>query len=447
MDITAMTAAAISKELASGRLSSVELVSSELEKISDKSGNSGAFITVCADDALNAARESDRRRAEGKVLSFFDGVPIAVSDNIMTKGVKTTCSSKMLRDFVPPYDAAVVERLKSTGLVIIGKTNLDEFSMGNSSGSAAAVAAFMTPLALGSDTGGSLRQSAGLCGVYGFRPTYGAVCRYGLAAVASSMDTVGVMARSARDIRLLCDIIYGGNTRDAASIDIKLSDSGKPDFSTMSFALPDELPADAGEAAISAAEETAAKLAMLGMTRKSLRLPSLKYAPAAYIMISCAEAVSNLARFDGVGYGYRAESYGDINELLENTRGEGFGQEVKRRIMLGGAALSADFKEKWFFKANAARALIKAELDETLSDIDIILSPTSANPAGKKTSVNIFDTDKALLPPPLAGLPAISIPEGLYGGNPIGVQLISARRRDGLILYTAERLAETEAGR
>ncbi|NLB16289.1 MAG: hypothetical protein GX827_05695 [Clostridiales bacterium] len=215
----------------------------------------------------------------------------------------------------------------------------------------------------------------------------------------------------------------------------------------MSFALPDELPADAGEAAISAAEETAAKLAMLGMTRKSLRLPSLKYAPAAYIMISCAEAVSNLARFDGVGYGYRAESYGDINELLENTRGEGFGQEVKRRIMLGGAALSADFKEKWFFKANAARALIKAELDEALSDIDIILSPTSANPAGKKTSVNIFDTDKALLPPPLAGLPAISIPEGLYGGNPIGVQLISARRRDGLILYTAERLAETEAGR
>ena len=447
MDITRMTAAALSKELASGRLSSVELVSAELQRIADKNGETNAFITVCADESLKAAAEADRRRADGRVLSYLDGIPIAVSDNIMTKGVKTTCASKMLQDFIPPYDAAAVEKLKSAGLVIIGKTNLDEFAMGSSSEAAAAAADFMTPLALGSDTGGSLRQSAGLCGVYGFRPTYGAVSRYGLAAAASSMDTVGVMARSVRDIRLLCDIIYGGDIRDASSINIKLTEGGKPDFSSMSFALPDELFANAGKNAISAAEETAAKLAALGMTRKTLCLSSLKYAPAAYIIISCAEAASNLARFDGVGYGYRSEEYDGINELFENTRGEGFGQEVKQRILLGGCALSADFKEKWFFKANAARALIKAELDEALSDIDIIVSPTSANPAGNKTSGNIFDTDIALIPAPLAGLPALSIPAGLCGGIPTGIQLTSARRRDGLVLNIAERLFETEAGR
>ncbi len=446
MDITTMTAAVLSKELASGRLSSTELVSAELRKIKDNDDDS-AFITVCADEALKAAGEADRRRADGRILSFLDGVPISLGDNIMTRGIKTTCASKMLRDFVPPYDAAVVEKLKSAGLVIIGKTNLDEFAMGSSSEAAAAVAAFMTPLALGSDTGGSLRQSAGLCGVYGFRPTYGAVCRYGLAAAASSMDTVGVIARSARDVRLLCDIIYGVDSRDASSINIKLTESEKPDFSSMSFALPDELFADAGENAVSAAEETAAKLAALGMTRKTLRLPSLKYALAAFIIISCAEAASNLVRFDGVGYGYRTGSYDDMNELFENTRGEGFGQEVKRRILLGGCALSADFREKWFFKAKAAAALIRAELDKALSDIDIIVAPTSANPAGNKTSRNIFETDITLFPASLAGLPALSIPAGLYGGIPTGVQLISARRRDGLILYTAEILAETETER
>ena len=319
--------------------------------------------------------------------------------------------------------------------------------MGSSAGAAAAAADFMAPLALGSDTGGSLRQSAGLCGVYGFRPTYGAVSRYGLAAAASSMDTVGVIARSVRDIRLLCDIIYGGDSRDASSINIKLTEGGKPDFSSMSFALPDELFANAGKNAIFAAEETAAKLAAFGMTRKTLRLPSFKYAPAAYIIISCAEAASNLARFDGVGYGYRSEEYDGINELFENTRGEDFGQEVKRRILLGGCALSADFREKWFFKAKAAAALIRAELDKALSDIDIIVAPTSANPAGNKTSGNIFETDITLFPASLAGLPALSLPAGVYGGIPTGVQLISARRRDGLILYTAEILAETEAER
>jgi aspartyl-tRNA(Asn)/glutamyl-tRNA(Gln) amidotransferase subunit A len=450
-------------------ITSHELISGLLDRIDKLEPQVKALNFVCRKTALQQAKESDDRRSKGTLLSIYDGIPVIVKDNICTKGIKTTCSSRVLENFVPPYDAHVIELIKGKGAVILAKSNLDEFAMGSSTehsafhttanpwdlsrvpggssgGSAAAVASCMAPFALGSDTGGSIRQPASYCGVVGFKPTYGAISRFGLIAFASSLDQIGPLTHSVEDSALALSAICGHDIRDSTSVDTVYPDYmqaiGK-NIKGMKVGLPKEyLSGSLHRGVKKAVDSVVSAFESLGAIVEETSLPTFDYALSAYYIISSAEAASNLSRFDGVKYGYRAKEYDGIVDMYIKTRSEGFGAEVKRRIMLGNYVLSSGYYDAYYLKALKVRTLIKRDFDALFKKYDFIISPAAPGPAfkaGEKSDpMQMYLTDIYTVPINIAGLPAISVPCALSEkGLPIGIQLIGRQMGEETLLSAA----------
>ena len=458
------------------KLSSVELTKQYLARIEKADAQIGSYITVCPDDALAAAGKADERIAKGEA-TLLTGIPVGIKDNICTEGITTTCASKMLYNFVPPYDATVTKRLKNEGAVILGKLNMDEFAMGSSTessyfkktknpydltrvpggssgGSAASVSADLAPYALGSDTGGSIRQPAAFCGNVGLKPTYGLVSRFGLIAFASSLDQIGSFTKDVTDCAIVLNAIAGYDKMDSTSVDADKTDYTKAlglPLKGMKIGVPKQYLESGIQTEIKEAVENAIKVyEMLGAECEECSLPLSKFALPAYYLISSAEASSNLARFDGIKYGYRAEEYHGLTDLYEITRSEGFGEEVKRRIMLGTYALSSGYYDAYYKKAQQVRGLIKRDFAACFEKYDVLLTPTTPTTAykfGEKSDpVAMYMGDICTVAVNIAGLPAISIPAGLdKKGMPIGIQLI-ANSLDERKLLTAAFAYERETG-
>ncbi len=449
--------------------SSVQLTQAYLEQIDKKDKTIGAYITVTADRAIESAKAFDEGRFSDSEISPLAGIPCGIKDNMCTKGIKTTCASKMLGGYIPPYSAHVVEKLEKSGAVILGKLNMDEFAMGSttensafkvcrnpldtdrvpggsSGGSAAAVAAREAVYTLGSDTGGSIRQPASFCGVVGMKPTYGSVSRYGLVAFASSLDQIGPITSTVLDNALVLNAIVGHDKRDATSVKRVYNDFTadiKNGVKGMKIGVPEEffgegISDDVRKAVLAAADTYRA----LGAELVSVSMPSIDYALSAYYVISSAEASSNLARFDGVRYGYRCDDYSNIDELYRKSRSEGFGSEVKKRIMLGTFALSSGYYDAYYKKALQVRSLVRKDFDEAFGKCDFIISPvapTVAYKIGEKTgdSLQMYMGDAYSVPVNIAGIPALTLPCGIdEGGMPVGMQLIGPAFSEGL-LYRA----------
>lgn len=449
--------------------SSVQLTQAYLEQIDKKDKTIGAYITVTADIAIESAKAFDEGRCSDSEISPLAGIPCGIKDNMCTKGIKTTCASKMLGGYIPPYSAHVVEKLEKSGAVILGKLNMDEFAMGSttensafkvcrnpldtdrvpggsSGGSAAAVAAREAVYTLGSDTGGSIRQPASFCGVVGMKPTYGSVSRYGLVAFASSLDQIGPITSTVLDNALVLNAIVGHDKRDATSVKRVYNDftAGiKNGVKGMKIGVPEEffgegISDDVRKAVLAATDTYRA----LGGELVSVSMPSIDYALSAYYVISSAEASSNLARFDGVRYGYRCDDYSNIDELYRKSRSEGFGSEVKKRIMLGTFALSSGYYDAYYKKALQVRSLVRKDFDEAFGKCDFIISPvapTVAYKIGEKTgdSLQMYMGDAYSVPVNIAGIPALTLPCGIgEGGMPVGMQLIGPAFSEGL-LYRA----------
>ena len=477
-DILKLTVTELSDKLAAGELSSAELTGAYLDRISEKEGDVGAYLTVCADEAVKAAAAIDARRASGEKLSALAGIPVGIKDNMCTRGVRTTCASRMLENFIPPYDATVVEKLNALGAVTLGKLNMDEFAMGSttensyfkkthnprntdyvpggsSGGSAAAVAADEAPFTLGSDTGGSIRQPAAFCGVVGMKPTYGSVSRYGLVAFASSLDQIGPLTKNVRDNAVILNAIAGHDAHDATSVDREYGDytaSLEDGVRGMKIGIPDEFFGEGINAEVKEAVLNAAKVfERMGAELIPVSMKTISHALPAYYVISSAEASSNLARFDGVRYGYRSEKYDDIVDLYKNSRSEGFGAEVKRRIMLGTFALSSGYYDAYYKKALQVRTLVMNDFAKIFDRCDFILSPvapTTAYKLGEKTAspLEMYMGDIYTVPVNIAGIPSLSMPCGTDSkGLPIGMQLIG-KAFDEATLYRAGNAYENETG-
>jgi aspartyl-tRNA(Asn)/glutamyl-tRNA(Gln) amidotransferase subunit A len=436
-------------------ISVMDLVNSVYQRIDAVEEKVRAYVTVTKAGALDMAQEAQKMLKQGTV-SPLAGIPLAIKDNMCTQGIPTTCSSKILFDFVPPYESTVTSKLKEQGYVLIGKTNLDEFAMGSSTensgfqttknpwdleripggssgGSAAAVAADECIAALGSDTGGSIRQPAALCGVVGLKPTYGRVSRYGLVAFASSLDQIGTLTKTVKDSALLMNIISGRDFLDSTSAPLPVPDFtaalGK-EIKGIKIGIPKEYFVDGMDKEVEkAVRDSVRKLESLGAIPVEISLPHTEYAIATYYLLATSEASSNLARYDGVKYGLRVEGK-DLTEMYMNTRSQGFGAEVKRRIMLGTYALSSGYYEAYYKKAQQVRTLIKKDFEDVFKHIDIILTPTTPTAAfriNEKTSdpLQMYLSDIFTISVNLAGVPAISIPCGVTSNNlPIGLQLI-----------------------
>ena len=462
-EICSMTVRTLTDALAAGTLASAEITEAYLASIAAQNAQINAYLEVYAAQARAEAAASDARRAAGTPLSPLDGVPIALKDNMLVAGHTCACASRMLQHFTAPYDATVTLRLRAAGMVLLGRLNMDEFAMGSSNensafgacrnpwaldrvpggssgGAAAAVAAGMAPVALGSDTGGSIRQPASFCGVTGVKPAYGNVSRYGLVAFASSLDQIGPLCKTAEDAALVMGVIAGHDPRDATSdatlpTDFTLAQPGS--LAGMTIGLPKEcfgegLSMPVYHAVMAAAEA----LRGMGATVADVSIPSLPYALSAYYVLSSAEASSNLARFDGVRYGYRVKEYADLDELYRKSREEGFGLEVKRRIMLGTFALSSGYQDQYYQKAQQARELLRHEFGLALEGCDALLTPvapTYAYRLGEKTAdpMEMYMGDLYTVPANLTGLPCVSVPCGAAeeGGAtlPIGMSLTGAR--------------------
>ena len=440
--------------LAKGDFSSVELTQHYVKRIEAYDADLNSFITFTPERALADAERADQKGSDKGVLN---GVPIAVKDIFCTDGVKTSCASRMLDNFIAPYDATVVTKLKQAGAVVLGKTNMDEFAMGSSSeasfygavknpwdtervaggssgGSAVAVAARLAAGSLGTDTGGSIRQPAALCGVTGLKPTYGRVSRYGMIAYASSLDQGGPFGVTAQDCAYILQAIAGHDKNDSTSVDIEV-----PDYLTgisesvagLKVGLPKEFFQSGLDSSISEKiEQACAVLKDLGCEIKTISLPNTELAVAAYYVIAPAECSSNLARFDGVRYGYRCEDPKDLSDMYCRSRSEGFGEEVKRRIMIGTYALSAGYYDAYYLKAQKIRRLISEDYQKAFADVDFVLSPTSPTTAFKLNEkvndpVTMYLSDIYTIGVNLAGLPGISLPVGFDKGLPVGMQLVS----------------------
>ncbi len=454
--------------LKSREISSVELTRSVLERIEAVDPLVHAYVTVTADVALEQAREADERRAAGEDNPFL-GVPVALKDLISTTGVRTTCSSRMLKDFVPIYDAHVAERLRASGAVLVGKTNLDEFAMGSSTensgffttlnpwdlarvpggssgGSAAAVAADEALFALGSDTGGSIRQPASLCGIVGMKPTYGAVSRFGLIAFASSLDQIGPMTKDVTDCALVLAAIAGHDYRDSTSLNFEAPDYTKAlarDLKGVRVGIPVEYFAQGIDPDVDRLVRAAiARMQELGAEVGEVSLPHTDYGLASYYIIAPAECSSNLARYDGVKYGYSAPDAANMWDGYLKTRERGFGPEVKRRIMLGTYALSSGYYDAYYRKAQKVRTLIKRDFDEAFEKFDVLAAPTSPTVAFKvgeraNDPLAMYVSDICTIPVNLAGLPGASVPCGFSQDLPVGLQLIGKPLGEEMILRAA----------
>lgn len=471
-----MSALDITKGIAEKRFSAEEVVESHIKRIKEEDGEIGAFLTLCEEQALAQARAVDKKIREGMPVGRLAGVPTAIKDNMCTDGIRTTCASKMLENFIPPYDAAVVERLLGEDAVIVGKTNMDEFAMGSSTensafkitknprditrvpggssgGSAAAVAADMVPVSLGSDTGGSIRQPAAFCGVVGLKPTYGLVSRYGLIAFGSSLDQIGPVSKTVFDSALMLEVIQGADKRDSTSFRGEYqkgyTDSLGKDIKGMRIAVPKEFFMDGLDEEIAASVRDSIKcFEGLGAIVEEISLPAAGDGLSAYYIISSAEASSNLARYDGIRYGYRAKDYANIDELIERSRSEAFGTEVKRRIMLGTYALSSGYYDAYYKRAQKYRKVLKGQFEEVFGSYDLILGPTSPVlpfKIGERSSepLQMYLADVYTIIVNLAGLPAISIPCGRSSeGLPVGLQLIGPHYGELKILQAAYALEQ-----
>jgi aspartyl-tRNA(Asn)/glutamyl-tRNA(Gln) amidotransferase subunit A len=455
MNLHKLPAHKIHELLRSKKVSSKEVVEAFIDQIEKMEPYINAYITKTFDLAIQGARRVDERIARGEGIRSLEGIPIVVKDNICTDGIRTTCGSKILHNFIPPYDATVVKRLREAGALIIGKANMDEFAMGSSNetsffgpvhnpwslekvpggssgGCCAAVAAGEAPVAIGSDTGGSIRQPASFCGVVGLKPTYGRVSRYGLVAFASSLDQIGPITRDIHDCAILMNILSGYDPMDSTSLDHPVPDytsSLKEEISSIRIGVPNEYFPKGLDKGVKDVIDRAIKVLEEGGGRiLEVSLPHTEYCVAAYYIIAPSEASSNLARYDGVQYGYRAE--GELLDMYKRTRSEGFGDEVKRRIMLGTYALSSGYYEAYYLKALKVRSLIKRDFDEAFRICDIIITPTSPTPPfglGEKVDdpLKMYLSDVFTISANLAGIPAISVPGGFSNGLPIGIQLLA----------------------
>lgn len=460
--------AQLSQELKAKKISSTELTQFFLARIKQHDQNLNSFITITEEYALQAAKAADAKIAQGKAEALT-GIPIAQKDIFCTKGIKTSCGSKMLDNFISPYDATTVERFNAAGMVMLGKTNMDEFAMGSSNensyygpvknpwnldyvpggssgGSAAAVAARLAPAATGTDTGGSIRQPAALCGISGIKPTYGRVSRYGMIAFASSLDQGGLFARSAEDLALLLNAMAGFDAKDSTS-----STEAVPNYAAslndslqgLRIGLPKEFFSSALDNDIANAIQAAVmEYEKLGATIHEISLPNTSLSIPVYYVLAPAECSSNLARFDGVRYGHRCKNPQDLEDLYKRSRSEGFGKEVIRRIMIGTYALSSGYYDAYYIKAQKVRRLVKQDFDAAFKQVDVILGPTTPTPAfklGEKASdpVSMYLSDIYTIAVNLAGLPGMSIPAGFTRGLPIGMQLIGNTFTEARLLNAA----------
>ena len=469
MSIEKLTALEIAAKIKNKEVSATEVAKHMVSQAIKAKEETGAYITVTEDVAIEQAMAVDAKIASGETVGPLAGVPFAIKDNICTKDILTTCGSKMLYNFEPPYDAFVTKRLADSGCVLIGKTNMDEFAMGSSNetsyfgevknphnhdcvpggssgGSAAAVAANGAYFTLGSDTGGSIRLPASFCGVTGIKPTYGMVSRFGLVAFASSLDQIGPIAKDAADCAAVMNIISAYDNMDSTCLDVERPDYMKSlenNIKGLKIAVPKEYFNGADEDVKAAINSSLKQLEEMGAVVEEVSLPVTDYALAAYYIISSAEASSNLARYDGVKYGYRAENFDNLADMYFKTRCEGFGDEVKRRIMLGTYALSSGYYDAYYKKAQQVRSLIKKEFENVFAKYDVIASPvypTVAFKRGEKTSdpVKMYTGDICTVSANIAGIPGISVPCGFGKDNmPVGLQLMANAFKEDVLLKTA----------
>lgn len=469
MKLYEKTAAELSDMLRAKECSAVELCKDIIERTNAVEDKVGAYVTRC-EDALQKAEAVDKAFAEGKELHPLAGIPIGIKDNISTKGIRTTCASKMLENYVPPYNATVMNKIESANMIVTGKLNMDEFAMGSSTetsyikkthnphnlncvpggssgGSAACVASGEAIVSLGSDTGGSIRQPSALCGTVGLKPTYGSVSRYGLVAFASSLDQIGPVGKSVKDVSMLYDLICGHDKMDATSDYREYPGTFmglNNDIKGLRIGVPKEYFGEGIDSCVKESVFNAIKLLESnGAIVKEISLPSTEYAVNTYYIIASAEASSNLARFDGVKYGFRAKEYDGLIDMYQKTRSEGFGDEVKRRIMLGTFVLSSGFYDAYYKKAKLVQRKIAQEFSQAFKECDIIITPTYPTPAFKigeniDDPLKMYSGDICTVTVNIAGLPAISVPCGkTENGLPLGMQMIGAKFAEQTILNAA----------
>lgn len=459
----------ISNKLRNKEISCVELTKEVFKRIDEVEKDVNSFITITKEEALEEAKIVDQKIANGDELHMLSGIPMAIKDNICTKGIKTTCASKMLEDFIPPYDAFVSKELKNINAICVGKTNMDEFAMGGSTensafkptknpwdltrvpggssgGSAACVAAGQAFYALGSDTGGSVRQPASFTGLVGLKPTYGRISRYGLVAFGSSLDQIGTFTRTSKDAAFLLDVLSKKDSMDSTSVECENDFLKDIDSSIegLKIGVPRELFEEGiDEEVKNAVLHALIELQNLGATFEEINLPNLKYSLSAYYIIAPSEASSNLSRYDGIRFGKRADEFETLEEMYIKTRSENFGPEVKRRIMIGNYALSSGYYDAYYKKALQVRTLVKEEFEKAFSKYDVIICPTAPNTAFKLNEklndpLAMYLEDMCTIPVNLAGLPALSTPCGFDSNNmPIGMQIIGKAFDEKTILKVA----------
>ncbi|MBE5821012.1 MAG: Asp-tRNA(Asn)/Glu-tRNA(Gln) amidotransferase subunit GatA [Clostridiales bacterium] len=470
MNLFDLTIHELREKLEKREITSVQLTKCYLDRIKEVDEKTKAYVTVCGEYALNRAKEIDEKYAKGEKLGPLAGIPIAIKDNICTKGIKTTCSSKMLENFIPPYNATVIEKLNAEDAIILGKLNMDEFAMGasnersaffktknpwnlnkvpggSSGGSASCVGANLATATLGSDTGGSIRQPASFCGVVGLKPTYGRVSRYGLVAFASSLDQIGPLTKDVTDSAIMLNAISGKDNMDTTSANVEVKDYTKAlinDVKGLKIGVPKEYMGEGISEDVKDAINKAIEVyKSLGATVEECSIPVTKYALPAYYIISGAEASSNLGRFDGIRYGYRTKNYSTLSDIYRNSRSEGFGEEVKRRILTGTYVLSSGYYDAYYKKAQKVRTKVINEYKEMFEKYDVILtpvSPTTAYDLNSKVNnpVEMYLADICTVSVNIAGVPAISVPCGFGKDNmPIGMQLIGKHFDEETILRAA----------
>ena len=470
MNITDLTVHELKEKLDKKEITITEITKAYVDRINEKEPEVKAFVTTLTDTAMEEAKKIEEKVNNGEITSEYAGIPIGIKNNMCTKGVKTTCSSRMLENFIAPYDATVIEKLNAESMINLGKLNMDEFAMGasteysafkktsnpwnlnkvpggSSGGSAAAVAAGLVPWALGSDTGGSIRQPASFCGVVGLKPTYGLVSRYGLVAFASSLDQIGPITKDVEDAAMLLNLIAGHDERDTTSINTEKKDYTKAlknDVKGLKIGIPKEYFGEGINPEVKEALEKAIEeYKSMGAIVEECSVPIAEYALATYYIIACAEASSNLGRFDGIRYGYRTPNFENLKDIFVNSRTEGFGKEVKRRIILGTYVLSSGYYDAYYKKAQQVRTLVKKEFDKAFEKYDVLITPTSPTVAfdiGQRSNnpLEMYLADICTVSLNIAGLPGISIPCGVDStGMPIGMQIIGKHFDEETILNAA----------